>query len=49
MDVKVESGMEGLIEVSTCPEASAVVTAIVGMMRIIPTISAIKSRQGYRF
>ena len=43
VDVKVESGMEGLIEVSTCPEASAVVTAIVGMIGIIPTISAIKA------
>ena len=43
MDVKVESGMEGLIGVSTCPKASVVVTAIVGMIGIIPTISAIKA------
>ena len=42
-ETKVVSGMEGLIEVSTVPEADTVVTAVVGMMGIKPTISAIES------
>ncbi len=36
-------GMEGLIQVATISEAKVVVTAIVGMIGIIPTIEAIKS------
>ena len=43
LDVKVVSGMEGLIEVCTLPEAEIVVTAIVGMIGIVPTIAAMKA------
>ena len=43
MDVKVLAGMEGLIEISSLPEADVVVTAIVGMIGIRPTIAAIKA------
>lgn len=42
-DVKVLSGMEGLIEISSLAEADVVVTAIVGMIGIRPTIAAIKA------
>ena len=42
-DVKVLSGMEGLLEISALPEADVVVTAIVGMIGIRPTIAAIKA------
>ena len=42
-DVKVVSGMEGLIEAATISDAEIVVTAFVGMIGIKPTIEAIKS------
>lgn len=40
---KVVSGMDGLIEVSVIEEAEILVTAIVGMIGIRPTIEAIKA------
>lgn len=43
LDVKVVSGMEGLLEVATLPEAEILVTAIVGMIGIRPTIAAIEA------
>ena len=43
LDVKVLYGMEGLIEVATIPEIDMVVTAIVGMVGIRPTIAAIEA------
>lgn len=43
MPVKIVAGMEGLIEAATCKEAQVVVTAVVGMMGIVPTIEAIKA------
>ena len=43
LDVNVLAGMDGLIEISTLPEIDAVVTAIVGMIGIRPTIAAIKA------
>lgn len=42
-DVKVVCGMEGLIEAATLPEAEVLVTAIVGMIGIRPTIAAINA------
>lgn len=42
-DVTVVSGMEGLIACATVPEAEIVVTAIVGMIGIKPTVEAIKA------
>lgn len=43
MQVKIVYGSDGLIEVATVKEAQIVVTAVVGMMGIIPTIEAIKA------
>ena len=43
LNVKVVSGMDGLIEVSTITESEILVTAIVGMIGIRPTIEAIKA------
>ncbi len=42
-NIKVLSGMEGMIEMSTMAEADVLVTAIVGMIGIRPTIAAIKA------
>lgn len=41
--VTVLKGMEGLITISSLPEADMVVTALVGMIGIQPTIAAIKA------
>lgn len=43
LDVKVISGMDGLIEAASIDEAEIVVTAIVGMIGIRPTMAAIKA------
>ena len=45
MDVKVSYGMEGLIETATIEESEILVTAIVGMLGIRPTIEAIKAHK----
>lgn len=45
LDVKVLSGMDGLLEVAVQPDAEILVTAIVGMIGIRPTIEAIKARK----
>ncbi|MBE5843062.1 MAG: 1-deoxy-D-xylulose-5-phosphate reductoisomerase [Butyrivibrio sp.] len=41
--VTVLSGMDGLVEISQVPEADTVLTAVVGMIGIRPTIAAIES------
>ena len=43
LDVRVVSGMDGLLEAAAMPEAEILVTAIVGMIGIRPTIEAIKA------
>ena len=43
LEVRVVSGMDGLIEVCTIPEAEILLTAIVGMIGIVPTIAAMKA------
>ena len=43
LPVKVVSGMDGLLEVATDPASEILVTAIVGMMGIRPTIAAMKA------
>ena len=43
LDIEVLSGMDGLIAVATYSEADIVVTAIVGMLGIRPTIAAINA------
>lgn len=43
LDIKVVSGMDGLLEVARQPESEILVTAIVGMIGILPTIEAINA------
>lgn len=43
LDVRVVCGMDGLLEVSTCESMEIIVTAIVGMIGIRPTIAAIQA------
>ena len=43
MDVRVVSGMDGLLELAVMPETKILVTAIVGMIGIRPTIAAIEA------
>ncbi len=43
IDVEVVTGMDGLIACATETDASMVVTAVVGMIGILPTIEAIKA------
>lgn len=42
LPVRIVSGMEGLLEIARMPEAEVLVTAIVGMIGIRPTIAAIE-------
>lgn len=42
-NTRVLSGMEGLLELAICPEMDVLVTAIVGMIGIKPTIAAIEA------
>ena len=42
LPVRVTCGMEGLLEVAVCEESEVLVTAIVGMIGIRPTIAAIE-------
>ncbi|MDD6332354.1 MAG: 1-deoxy-D-xylulose-5-phosphate reductoisomerase, partial [Clostridium sp.] len=43
LDIRVVSGMDGLIEVAIQSESDVLVTAIVGMIGIQPTVAAIKA------
>ena len=43
LDVKVVWGMEGMLEIATMPEVEILVTAVVGMIGIRPTIAAIEA------
>ena len=43
LSIKVVSGMDGLVEVAQVADTSMLVTAIVGMIGILPTIAAIES------
>ncbi len=45
IDVRIVFGMEGLIEVACINEADIIVTAVVGMIGIQPTIAAIKAKK----
>ncbi len=42
-DVNVLSGMEGLLEAAVIPSADTVITAVVGMVGLRPTLAAIKA------
>ena len=43
LNVKIVSGMDGMIEAVTLPQTDVVVTAVVGMIGILPTLEAIKA------
>jgi 1-deoxy-D-xylulose-5-phosphate reductoisomerase len=43
--IRVVSGVEGLIEAATMPEADTVVTAVVGMIGLRPTLAAIREKK----
>ena len=43
LNIKIMAGMDGLLEVATIPESEILVTAIVGMLGIRPTIAAIEA------
>ena len=43
MDVKIVSGMEGLLELARMPKTDILVTAVVGMIGIRPTMEGIKA------
>ena len=43
LNIPIASGMNGLLEVATIPESEVLVTAIVGMLGIRPTIAAIEA------
>ena len=45
LNIRVVSGMDGLLEVAVQPESEILVTAIVGMLGIRPTIAAIKAKK----
>lgn len=45
LDIEIGYGMDGLIDISTLPETDVVLTAIVGMIGIRPTIAAIESKK----
>ena len=49
LDVKIVSGMEGLLEVAAQPESEILVTAIVGLIGIRPTIAAMKAGKDMRW
>lgn len=43
LPVRVVSGMEGLLEIAALPQAEVLVTAVVGMIGIQPTVAAIRA------
>ncbi|WP_297289653.1 1-deoxy-D-xylulose-5-phosphate reductoisomerase [uncultured Flavonifractor sp.] len=45
-DIRVASGSDGLVEAAALPEADTVLTAVVGMVGLVPTLAAV--RQGKR-
>lgn len=45
LPVKIVSGMDGLLAAATIPEAEILVTAVVGMIGLRPTIAAIRAKK----
>lgn len=43
--IAVRSGMEGLIEAATMPDADVVITAVMGMVGLKPTLAAIEAKK----
>lgn len=48
-DIRVLSGMDGLIEAATLPSADTVLTAVVGMVGLRPTLAAIRAGKRIAF
>ena len=44
-DIRVAAGMEGLLEAAELPESDTVVTAVVGMVGLRPTMAAIRAKK----
>lgn len=45
IEIEIYSGMEGLIKISTLAEIDMVVTSVVGMIGLVPTMEAIKAKK----
>lgn len=45
IDIEVLSGMEGLVKICQLEEVDVVLTAVVGMIGLVPTMAAIKSKK----
>lgn len=45
IEIEIYSGMEGLIKISTLDEIDMVVTSVVGMIGLVPTMEAIKAKK----
>ena len=45
LDIRVSFGEKGLIEAATLPEADCVITAVVGMLGLRPTLAAIHAHK----
>ncbi|MGO5113493.1 1-deoxy-D-xylulose-5-phosphate reductoisomerase [Candidatus Avoscillospira sp. LCP25S3_F1] len=45
LDIDIQSGMDGLIAAATHPDADTVVTAVVGMVGLRPTLAAIAAKK----
>ncbi|MDE7313048.1 MAG: 1-deoxy-D-xylulose-5-phosphate reductoisomerase [Eubacterium sp.] len=45
LDVRIVSGMDGMIEAAVIPQAQMLVTAIVGMIGLRPTVEAIRAKK----
>ena len=45
LPITVKSGMEGLMEAATIPEAEVVITAVMGMVGLKPTLAAIAAKK----
>ena len=45
LPITVMSGMEGLLEAATIPEADVVITAVMGMVGLKPTLAAIEAKK----
>ncbi|MGL4913820.1 MAG: 1-deoxy-D-xylulose-5-phosphate reductoisomerase [Romboutsia sp.] len=45
LDIEVLSGMDGLVKISTLEEVDVVLTAVVGMIGLVPTMEAIKAKK----
>ncbi len=45
MDIRIAWGEEGLLEAATLPEADCVITAVVGMVGLKPTLAAIQAKK----